>query len=393
MKRLKFLSALAALTLSLSACGGGGGTATGAAPNDGNNTTTDTTISGQASKGPITGQIGIYALKSDGSKGNLLKTGTIVNGRYAVNIGKYAGPVLLEASGGYTDEATGASLTISADAPLRAALSAASGDVTAAVTPLTEIAVQKTAVLTAAAIDAGNKLVSDVFKVDIVNTQPVAPTAAAVGSASQAQKDYTLALAVLSQLSAGSGQNLPATLASMAAGIDYSGMNNDTVKSFQTAITAFMTNGNNKTGITDPSATSLVAINGGTTSRYTFSLEGVTGSNAVNAVYFNVAIPTGLQVRTNDASGVTSPGVVTASATVAAAHPLIVSRYSASEGILTFGLATGTSIGPSDLVTLVCDTVPGWPVPSAAAFGISNISAFDVNVTPIDGVNISVRGN
>lgn len=124
MKRLKLLPILAALTLSLmTACGGGGGTATGAVPNDGNNTTTDTTISGQASKGPITGQIGVYALKSDGSKGNLLKTGTIVNGRYAVNIGKYAWPVLLEASGSYTDEATGASLTVSADAPLRAALS------------------------------------------------------------------------------------------------------------------------------------------------------------------------------------------------------------------------------------------------------------------------------
>src|SRR6185369_12017159 len=147
MNRIKLLAASALIALSLAGCGGGGGGG-GAATDNATNTTADTVISGMASKGPIDGTAKIYALNSNGSKGNLLTNADIVSGAYTAKIGKYAGPIIIEVSGSYTDEATGSTLTIADKTPLRAALSNASGEVKVAVTPLTELAVQKAGALT-----------------------------------------------------------------------------------------------------------------------------------------------------------------------------------------------------------------------------------------------------
>ena len=188
MKRLKvsilFIAILSAFALILTGCGGGGG---------------GTSISGLASKGPISGgTVTVFALNADGSKGNQLGTTTTnANGLYSVNIGSYTGNVLVDVTGGtYTDEATGDSQT---NTTLRAALSGVSGNVTVAVTPLTEIAYQL--IGSTLSIDQANSLISSMIGINIVNTMPVDVTSAEASSkATVDQINYGLMLATISQM-------------------------------------------------------------------------------------------------------------------------------------------------------------------------------------------------
>jgi hypothetical protein len=145
---------IAATALALAGCGGGGGGGTTAPA-------VSYSVSGVASAGLIkNGTVNVYALNADGSKGSLLKTTTTDNtGYYSANVGGYTGPVLVEAYGSYTDEATGTTMTIPSTSPLRAA---------PARRPATSVAVPYRCgggrTLTAANIAAANTLVTDMFK-------------------------------------------------------------------------------------------------------------------------------------------------------------------------------------------------------------------------------------
>jgi len=392
MKRIRLLAASALIALSIAGCGGGsGGTAPGGSNNDGT-PGNDTVISGIASKGPITGTISIYALTGGGSKGSLLKSAPITAGEYSANIGKYAGPVLIEVSGSYTDEATGSILQIPESAPLRAALPDASDEIATAVTPLTELAVQKSGNLTPAAIAAGNKLVSDIFKVDIINTLPVAPTAGAVGAADQSQKDYTLAIAAVSQLSKTQDLPLSGTIATLAAGISSSGMSSQARTNFQDAVTTFITvNPNNTTGVKEVSATGLAAV-GAVTASFTLTVQGTVAARPVNGIQFDIVIPDGLTVNT-DATGKTLPGVVSLSTSASAAAPYLETYYSAASGVLKIAIITDadTGIVPGALATIACETVPGWTVPQASAFSIRNVQAADAGAATISGIGVTIN--
>jgi hypothetical protein len=396
----KFAAALL-VTLSLAACGTSGNDS--AAPSVTNtltipvNATTDTRISGMATKGPINGTANFFALNPDGSKGGLLKSSPIVFGNYSSNIGKYNLPVVIEVTGSYTDEATGELRTITADAPMRAALPNATGKKSVAVTPLTEIAVRKAGVLTAANITAGNTLVSDIFKFNIIDTQPVAPTKEAIAKVKTTnQKEYTLALAALSQLSMTRGESFDATLKSVVGDISSSGMTSRGVTSFQQAVSEFVTNnGNNATGITDPTTTNLAKINGGTTVTFTLAIQGSIPANSINGIQFDVILPTGVIIRTDTTSGETVPlpGIVAAVESIASAKPQLYTIYQKDKGVLKLILATDpkTGIGSGDLATITCDIVPGWQKPSAAAFSVKNIKAVDSTATVITGVNVTVK--
>jgi len=389
MKRLRLLAAVAFTALSLGGCGGGSG-----ATNAGTDTGTGTVISGMATKGPITGTVNIYAVSS-GGKGSLLKSVPVNNGSYSANIGSYVGAVLIEATGSYTDEATGETRTIASTAPLRAALPGASGPVTVAVTPLTELAVQKSGALTEAEITAGNKLISGIFNFDIIGTAPVAPTAAAVASATQSQKDYTLAIAALSQLCSTLGKPLDETLADVAGGIGAAGMNSQTLSTFQSAAATFIiVNTHNTTGVHDLSETSLAAMTGKipTTASYTLALEGVSAASAVKGIQFELVIPDGLTVRYNASTGATLPGIVTTSQAVAATQPYLVTTFATSTGVslLSLGLMTGTGIGSGPLATVTCDVMPGYAPPSPSAFSVRNIKAADASGATINGVSVTV---
>src|ERR1039457_1633317 len=139
----------------LAACGGGGG---------GSSSSTNTSVNGVASKGIITkGTVTVYPVSADGVRGGTpLTSGAINNGVYSVNIGAYSGAIIIEASGVYLDEATGAELTVPASAPLRAALDyvTTGKSFSVPVTPLTDLAYRQAGPLTPANIRAANDQIS-----------------------------------------------------------------------------------------------------------------------------------------------------------------------------------------------------------------------------------------
>ena len=162
-------------------------------------------VSGLVSKGPLVGStVCAYAI-TNSAKGVQLgacaTTGS--DGRYNVDLGSYAGAVLLEATSGiYVDEATGS--TVSLSTPLRSMLTSVSGTTdSAAITPLTDLAYQMAMAaggsLSASRMQSAIASVQSNFGVaDIVRTMPANALNVAASSTS-AEKIYALALATLSQ--------------------------------------------------------------------------------------------------------------------------------------------------------------------------------------------------
>lgn len=400
MYKFKLLALSALITLSLAACGGGsgaGGTATNNESN-GSNGATATVVKGVASKGPIDGKAKIYALNADGSKGSLLSTADVISGVYEANIGSYTGPVIIEVTGSYKDEATGNTISLDPNAPLRAAVSGASGTVSTAVTPLTELAVRKAGALTPSNIDTGNKLVSEIFKIDIINTMPVQPTSDALGKpgVTQSQKDYTLALAAISQLSMNRSTNgvsepVADTLASLAYGITSGGMSDRTIRSFKEAVTDI----NRTDAFRNVSSTNLAYV-GTITATYKLTISGPTdmAANAIKGIQFEIVIPAGLTLRNDPATGIPLSGIVNESKP--ASNQYVYSKFTSASNVLAVGLIASTGIGTGDLATITCDILPGWTAPPASSFSVkNNINAVGVddkgNVTTLADVEVKVN--
>ncbi|HIJ88647.1 MAG TPA: hypothetical protein HPP97_13375 [Desulfuromonadales bacterium] len=398
MPSIKKLAISSFIALQLAACGGGGSSSNAPiVPPVTPNTTSDSVIPGMASKGPIDGNVAVYAIAADGSRGTLLKGGVpVTKGVYSVNIGKYDVPVLIEVSGSYTDEATGAVIPL--DKPLRAALASSVVTSDIAITPLTELAVQKaeqkTGGLSKTNINDSNKLLSDIFKFDIITTQPLDPSKAALSGSSvtQDQKDYTLALAALSQLSKTQGVPLADTLKSFASGISSTGMTSQTLANFKKAVTDFKATGSNGTVFKD---SNLAAINGAVTASFTLALQGDFAANAIKGIQFEVLIPQGLTVRSDATGGATLPGIVTLSPLTSAAEATQLSWYNPTDGVLHIGVTSTKGFGAGDLVTITCDIVPHYLTPSATAFSVRNIKAdggsVDGTTVTISGVTVTVR--
>ena len=385
MKILKLLAASSLLICTLSACGGGGGgTTTGG---------TDTVVSGVATKGPFLqdSTVNVYAV-ANGVKGALLvqaKTSDN-NGSYSANLGSYTGPVIVEVSGTYQDEATGGTVTVADTAPIRAALPLVQGSVTLPVTPLTELAVQKTGGdLTAAAITAANTLVSEIFKVDIVATLPVAPTAAALSGATQAQKDYTLALAVVSQLASEAGgasgnDKLQNALTELGQGISATGMTSTVSTAFQGALTNFVANPNNQTGVSDTTSTGLVHA-GTLTKSYTLSLAG--NASAAQAIQFDLVLPQGVTVNTDSLDSSLLAGSLAMQQAYTGA--LVAARY--SSGTVTVGIVSTPGVSTGAFATITCNIPAGTTAPAASAFSVSNVTVLDASENPLSGVAVQIN--
>lgn len=392
MKVLRDIVTSTVVMLALGACGGGGGSGgqAGIAPSG------NTIVTGIASKGPVSkGTVKIYAV-NNGAKDTLLTTvSTDDNGRYAATLGNYNGPIIVEASGSYLDEATGSIKTISADNPIRAALSMAKGSVTLPVTALTELAVQNAGItLTPDTIDAANRLVSALFKVDIINTLPVAPTTAALAGATQAQKDYTLALATVSQMAstsagASDGEKLTNSLAILANGISATGMSSDAISAIQTSLNTFVTgNSNNQTGITSTAAISLV--NAGSLSKsYKLVLQGKIPSGAARGIQFDLLPPPGVTLNLNstNASVLSSSLYLSADASSAG---VLAAKYSAS-GNVTIGIISSADITAGEFATLTCNIARGMDIPPAVLFFVTNLKVYDINLKAVPGVTVTVN--
>lgn len=388
MKVLGLIAASLIAICSLAACGGGSSATPTAPP-------ARTVVAGVATKGPfLTGSpVSVYAVTSGVKGALLLQTATTDDlGSYSADLGSYSGPVIVEVSGAYRDEATGSTVSVSAAAPIRAALPAASGNVTLPVTPLTELAVQKTGGdLTPGSITAANTLVSSIFKVEITATLPVAPTAAAFAGASQAQKDYSLALATISQMASGAAgatdsDKLQTVLAALSQGISTSGMASATASSFQNALSDFVTtNTHNQTGISDTATTTLATV-GKLTQTYALSLQGSAAAGTVKGVQFELALPSGVTVDLDP----TDAGVLSSSLTTVntPSGTLLVTRYAA--GVVTLAMVSTTGFNSGQFATLTCNLPSTTAVP-ATAFGITNLKAIDVSGIDVAGISVTIN--
>jgi hypothetical protein len=168
------------------------------------------TVTGTVVKGPVSGAtVAAYAV-TNGTMGAQVGGGTTDSmGNFAISIGSYSGPMMLQASGGtYTDEAMGATMTMqSGDVMACSIPSAAAGATNTGIqmTPVTTMAHSRvhhmTGGITDANIVAANAAMGPYFSVsDILHTMPMDPTVAGSGTgATQDAKNYGMAIAAMSQ--------------------------------------------------------------------------------------------------------------------------------------------------------------------------------------------------
>ena len=207
--RLLLAMAFGALSIIVHvACGGGGG--------DGSASTSTTTgtISGTATKGPVSGAtVRAYAINNGVKGGQLGSAQTDSSGNFTVRIDAYSGPIMLQLHGGaYTDEATGTRMNmLDADdmtcAVPSISVTAGSAMTGIQITPLTSMAhawaEHMADGMTSTNITTANMRVGAAYMgpgTDILMTHPIDPTE--VGSANGASidaKNYGMILAAMSQ--------------------------------------------------------------------------------------------------------------------------------------------------------------------------------------------------
>jgi hypothetical protein len=137
-------------------------------------------------------------------------------------IGTYAGPVMLQVSGGsYTDEASGNRMAMAkGDVMLTVMPTVAAGTTVSGihVTPLTtmaqSMAQHMTGGMTDANIAAANSAMGNYFQIgDILHVQPMNPLVAGSGAgASQDAKNYGMTLAAMSEYAKGLGMASSSTM-------------------------------------------------------------------------------------------------------------------------------------------------------------------------------------
>lgn len=381
--RLKILVSMMIVTLALtlSGCGGGG------------SSSESHTVSGVASKGLIkngTNNVKVYALTSDGTKGALLATtSTGPSGEYSAGLGSYGGAVLVEVSGTYSDEATGQPVTISADRPLRAACDQVTGNVTVAVTPLTELAVQRAgAALTGEKIRQANAEVSAFFHLDIIGIKPVEATEAVLSGASQAQRNYTLALAAISQMATGATADAVfAVLATIQTDNDPS----KTAAQFSKALDAFTVNSYNKTGVTSSTIpVELVNVGSGTA---VLKLAVSGGGGNISGIELVLDLPSGVTLVA-DADGSVSASVLSVVGS-AAGNVLTAAKYSAASGAvpgkLHLALVSSGGLADGEFIVLSCAVAPGVTPTFTSALLESGVRVVNASGTEIGAATVTLN--
>lgn len=202
--RIWLLAATVAIALFETACGGGGG---GGSIDVGSG---GTGISGTVVKGPVgNATVRAYAL-AGGRQGTQIGSATTDgNGNYAMTLGGYTGPVMLQASGGsYRDEATGFMHVMAPGDVMAAVIASVPSGTTATgtqITPITSMAqaraMQMAGGMTESNIAAANTAMGNYFSVsDILHVHPMNPLVTGSGSAASPDaRNYGVTLAAMSQ--------------------------------------------------------------------------------------------------------------------------------------------------------------------------------------------------
>jgi len=390
--KILFGMILSATLVALSGCGGGGG-------GGGSTAATPTVVSGVASKGQfVSGKVDIFGVDAVTSgKGALLKTTSLdALGTYTADISPYTGPILIEVTGKYKDEATGA--LVDTSVPLRVAISNAAANVSAMVTPLTELAVRKlNNVFTKTAVDTINKDIATIFKLDdITKTKPFDATIAPPATATAAEKNQSLVLATISQMVKNSGDTtanaLDNVLNSMATDISGSTLADSSTASFKTALFDFVSDpAKNKTGITD-AATAPVNIGTFKLAHLKISTAGLAAAAKIGGMDFTFNLPAGVSLTKDAITNQVTPGTVVVSGVAAAAGTTSISLATLNLQALRTVLANAQGFGAGEFVDVSC-TIPAGNLAKAADFTTAitaaTVSATDLKGAPITGATLS----
>jgi hypothetical protein len=174
------------------------------------------TMSGRVFNGAMSqGTVTAYAVNSGTMGAQIASTAMDTQGAFTMSLGAYAGPVMLQVSGGrYTDEATGTSMTMASSDVMTAVMTSvpSGANVTGMmITPLTSMAQARaqamTGGMTDANIAAANTAVGNYFMMsDLLHTACMDPAVTGSGTgASQDQRDCGIAIAAMSQYAKGLG--------------------------------------------------------------------------------------------------------------------------------------------------------------------------------------------
>ena len=204
--RIKMLIPVLASGILLTACGGGGG---GLSLTDVGSGGTGF-ISGNVTAGPVVGaNVIAYAVTAGQMGSQIGKATTDASGNFTMNVGTYAGAVMLQANGGsYTDEATGSVMPMANGHVMTAimpSIAAGSNNAGVQVTPLTSMAQamahHMSGGMTNSNIASANLAIGNQFSVsDILHIQPMNPLVSGSGTAaSQDAQNYGMTLAAMSK--------------------------------------------------------------------------------------------------------------------------------------------------------------------------------------------------
>lgn len=280
--RIRLMTAMTTSLLLAAACGGGGSASVSGVGSGGTGL-----VSGVVTKGPVANaSVSAYGI-ANGQMGARIGTATSdAGGNFSMDIGSYAGPVMLQAIGGsYRDEATGTTMAVAPGDVMTALMprvATASNNAGIQVTPVTAMAQTMAQAMpggmTEANIAAANAAMGTYFAVgDVLRVQPMNPLVPGSGvGASPAARNYGMTLAAMSQFA--KTLNMPASSAMVTAmmndasdgmmdgrqganpiamnmgmgGMMGTSMMSPTAgtSSLATAMTAFMNSANNVSGLT-----------------------------------------------------------------------------------------------------------------------------------------------
>lgn len=242
-----------------------------------------TTVSGSVVKGPVSGATVCAYKATAGGKGEQIKCATTgAGGSYSLDL-QYSGDVVVEASGGtYTDEATGATKTLSD--PMQVVVSSQGGNVTGMVTPLTSVAYSLSKSLGGGVTSSnfGTAASNVAAQFQLGSGVNIATTAPALGSGANS---YGKALQGVSKFVANGG-----TLSGFIAWTDPNGLQASYTVAYNAAnggSTTFSFSGTASNGST---VTGTGSVGSGGTGTVTVSGTGAGGGSATCAVAVNGSV-------------------------------------------------------------------------------------------------------
>lgn len=129
--------------------------------------------------------------------------------------------------------------------------------------------------------------------------------------------------------------------------------------------------------------------NAGTlTKSYTLSLQGNFTAGAVKGIQFDLVLPAGITVNTNNSDSAVLASSLTLSGS-ASSGAMLVARF--ASGNLTTGIITTQGLSSGAFATLICNIPDGTAVPVVSAFTVKNVNIIDGNGMPIPGSTVTVN--